>query len=84
MFSWRKIGHIYNPYEESDRPMWRWNFAQGVNTVLFDNFVRVYFCCREKANENGQTISRICFLDLDRTHITHIIRISNRTVMDTG
>ena len=84
MFKWRKLGHIYNPCDDANRPAWRWNYAQGVNTVLFDDYVRVYFCCREKPDDNGHTISRIYFADLDRTCLTRVIRVSESPVINVG
>ena len=84
MFSWRKLGHIYNPCDDVHRPAWRWNFAQGVNTIIFDDYVRVYFCCREKPNENGQTVSRICYADLDIGDLTLVVNVSDHPVMDVG
>ena len=84
MFTWRKLGHIYNPCDDTNRPAWRWNFAQGVNSILFDDYVRVYFCCREKPNKLGQTVSRICFADLDKKCLTRVIRVSDRPVMEVG
>lgn len=84
MFKWKKLGNIYNPYNDKNRPSWRWNYAQGVNTIVFDDYVRVYFCCREKPNEYGQTLSRICFLDLDKTCLTRIIRVANNPIMELG
>lgn len=84
MFTWHKLGHIYNPYNDSKRPAWRWNFAQGINTIIFEDYLRVYFCCREKPNEKGQTISRIGYVDLERRNITNILRVSDSPVMEVG
>jgi predicted GH43/DUF377 family glycosyl hydrolase len=84
VFTWRKLGHIYNPYNDENRPAWRWNYAQGVNTVIFGEVVRVYFCCREKPNETGQTISRVGYVDLDKDDLSKIIKVSDRPVMDDG
>jgi len=84
MFSWKKLGHIYNPCDDANRPHWRWNFAQGVNTLLLNEMVRVYFCCREKPNELGQTISRVCYADLDRADITRVVRVAENPVLDVG
>lgn len=84
MFEWKKIGMIYNPCEDENRPSWRWNFAQGQNILIFDEFVRVYFCCREKPNEFGQTLSRISYVDLDRKNLKKIIKVANHPVLELG
>lgn len=84
MFLWEKKGLIYNPYEDKNRPDWRWNFAQGQNTLVLEDRVRVYFCCREKLDLKGQTVSRVAYLDLDRNNLKRIIKISNSPVVDLG
>lgn len=84
MFQWIKKGLIYNPAQYSDRPDWRWDTAQGENTLVFDDFVRVYCCSREKPNEKGQTRSRIGFVDLDRNDLTKIRRVSEKPIFELG
>ena len=41
-------------------------FAQGPATLIFDDFVRVYFSCRPAVDERGQYVSYSAFVDLDR------------------
>lgn len=84
MFDWQKIGLIYNPTLDEKRPFWRWNFAQGQNVIIFDDFVRVYFCSREKPNELGQTLSRVSFVDLDRRDLKQVINVSDMPILDLG
>lgn len=84
MFYWEKKGLVFNPETCQDRPFWRWNFAQGENTVLFDDFIRVYFCCREKPNQMGQTVSRVSYVDVSRHNPTEIVNISDHPVLDLG
>ena len=84
MFQWEKKGIIFNPAECEQRPAWRWNFAQGENTLLFDDFIRVYFCSREKPDESGQTVSRISYVDLSRENPCHILKIGDRPVLELG
>jgi predicted GH43/DUF377 family glycosyl hydrolase len=84
MYQWDKLGLIFNPALEKDRPEWRWNFAQGENALIFDDFVRVYFCTREKPNEQGQTVSRVAFVDLDRKNLKNVVRVSQNPVLELG
>lgn len=84
MFYWEKKGLIFNPEKCEKRPYWRWNFAQGENTLLFDDFIRVYFCCREKPNEAGQTISRVSYVDLSRENPCDIVKIGEKPVLEPG
>ena len=84
MFKWKKRGLIFDIISYKDRPEWMFNFAQGQNVLEFDNFLRVYFCCREKPNTNGQTVSRVAYVDLDKNDLSHILKISNKPVLELG
>ena len=56
MFKWKKLGKVFTPQEVEGRS-WLKEFAQAPATLLFDDFVRVYFSCRPPADENGQFVS---------------------------
>ncbi len=84
MFYWEKKGLIFNPADCEPRPYWRWNFAQGENSLLYDDFIRVYFCCRERPNEAGQTIGRVSYVDLSRDNPCDIIKIADKPVLELG
>lgn len=84
MFYWEKKGLVFNPEMCEDRPFWRWNFAQGENTILFPDYIRVYFCCREKPDDCGRTVSRVSFLDLSREDPMKIVRIGEKPVLELG
>lgn len=84
MFYWEKKGLIFNPEKCEVRPSWRWNFAQGENTLLFDDFIRVYICCREKPNSKGQTVSRITYVDLSKENPSEVIKIGEKPVLELG
>ncbi len=49
MFHWKKLGKVFTPQEVSGRS-WLKEFAQVPATLLFDDFVRVYFSCRPAAD----------------------------------
>jgi len=84
MYQWDKFGIIFNPALDKNRPYWRWDFAQGQNALVFDKFVRVYFCSREKPNELGQTVSRVSFVDLERKNLKKIIQVAQEPVLELG
>ncbi len=84
MLNWKKKGLIFNPEKCEERPYWRWNFAQGENSLMYDEFIRVFFCCREKPNERGETVSRVSYVDLDRSDPMKIIRIADKPVLELG
>ncbi len=82
-FKWKKRGRIFNPLEIRDRE-WLQQFAQAPATLVFDDFVRVYFSCRPGPDENGQFVSYSAFADFDRGDLTKMIRLSARPVLPLG
>jgi predicted GH43/DUF377 family glycosyl hydrolase len=82
-FRWKKLGKAFSPTEITGRP-WLKEFAQAPATLLFDDFVRVYFSCRPPADAQGQYVSYSAFVDLDRRNLFRILRVSERPVLDLG
>lgn len=83
MFKWKKLGRIFNPTEVEGK-YWLKEFAQAPATLIFDDFVRVYFSCRPKRDENGQFVSYSAFVDLDRKDLFNIINIADEPVFKLG
>jgi len=83
MFRWRKLGQVFDPTRMSTFP-WMHHFAQTPSTLIFDDFVRVYFCTRGQADEAGQFISRIGYVDLEREDLFRIRHISPEPVLALG
>lgn len=69
MFEWEKLGRIYNPLDFEDRRDWMFEFSQAPCTLIFDDFVRVYFGTRPKRDSNGQYVTYTTFLDLNRYNL---------------
>lgn len=84
MPQWIKKGKVYDPEQEDNRPFWRWNFAQGQNVLVFDDFIRVYICCREKPDDFGKTVSRVSYVDLSKDNPMEVIRVSEKPVLELG
>ncbi|MBC3870755.1 glycoside hydrolase family protein [Undibacterium oligocarboniphilum] len=76
---WRKLGNIFDPF---DFPGQRLQFAQSPQTLLFDDFIRIYFSTRS-TDTNGKFRSHIAFVDMTR-NLQQILRISEHTVMPLG
>jgi hypothetical protein len=57
-------------------------FAQSPQTLIFDDFVRIYFSTREK-DKVGKYLSHISFIDIKKDFKT-IINVSKRTVIPLG
>lgn len=83
MFKWKKLGRVFNPQEVSSRP-WLNEFAQAPSVIIYDEFVRIYFSCRPKPDENGQYVSYSAFIDVDRTDLFNIIRVSDNPILTLG
>ncbi len=83
MFTWQKVAHVFNPVEIKNRP-WLKEFAQAPATLIFDDFVRVYFSCRPPADANGQYVSYSAYVDLNRKNLTEIIAVSEEPILKLG
>lgn len=80
---WNKLGRIFDPTKVENRD-WCKEFAQCTSTLIFDNFVRVYFSCRPKRDKDGNCVSYTAFVDLDRNNLFKIIRIADKPILELG
>lgn len=78
---WIKKGLLFNPaqYNLSNNCK---EFAQSPQTLVFDNFVRVYFSTRAK-DKTGQYLSFISFVDFD-LNLTKVLNVSKKSVLELG
>ena len=83
MFHWHKLGKLFCPQEIHGRN-WLHEFAQAPASLIFEDFVRIYFSCRPPPDSNGQYVSYSAFVDLDRTDLFKIIRISQQPILSLG
>ena len=79
---WNKLGRIFDPTLVEGRE-WMKTHAQCPGTLIFDDFVRVYFSCRPEPKD-GKFVSRTTYLDLDRSDLSKVINIANSPVLDLG
>lgn len=82
-FQWKKLGLVFRPQEVTGRP-WLREFAQAPATLIFDKFVRVYFSCRPLPDKNGQYQSYSAFVDLNRSNLFEVLRISEAPILPLG
>ena len=82
-FKWEKFGKVFYPQSVKDKP-WLKEFAQGPATLIYDDFVRVYFSCRPAADENGQYVSYSSYVDLDRQNLMSIKAIGENPILSLG
>jgi predicted GH43/DUF377 family glycosyl hydrolase len=82
-FKWVKKGRIFNPATDTDRSFIQ-EFAQAPATLIFDDFVRIYFSCRPKRDENGQYKSYSAYIDVDRGNLFNILRVAENPILPLG
>lgn len=83
MFKWKKLGRVFNP-TKANHADWMKEFAQSPSVLIFENYVRVFFCCRPEPDENGQYLSRFANMDLDRSDLFNVLRISPQPILSLG
>ena len=83
MFKWRKLGKVFTPQDVYGRS-WLKEFAQAPATLVFDDFVRVYFSCRPPADANGQYVSYSAYVDLDRNDLFKVLRVAEQPILNLG
>jgi predicted GH43/DUF377 family glycosyl hydrolase len=83
MFKWKKLGRVFNP-QIIEGKKWLKEFAQAPSTLVYDDFVRVYFSCRPGADARGQYVSYSGFVDLNRNNLFEIINVSENPIMELG
>lgn len=83
MFKWTKLGKVFTPQEVEGRP-WLREFAQAPATLVFDDYVRVYFSCRPGPDANGQYVSYSSWVDLDRKDLTRVLRVAEQPILPLG
>ena len=83
MFQWKKLGKVFTPQEIEGRS-WLKEFAQAPDTLVFDDFVRVYFSCRPSVDVNGQYVSYSAFVDLNRSNLFQVNRVAEQPILCLG
>lgn len=79
---WKKLGKIFDPSQYT-LPNNCKEFAQSPQTLVFDDFVRIYFSTRERDEGTGKFLSHIAFADMDK-EFKKVLRISKDTVIKLG
>lgn len=78
---WHKLGKIFDPTAHT-LPNGCEQFAQSPQTLVFDDFVRIYFSTRARDNK-GKFLSHIAFVDF-APNLQDILRVSEQTVIPLG
>jgi hypothetical protein len=83
VFHWKKHGKVFDPQTVTGKP-WIHEFAQGPATLVFDEFIRVFFSCRPKPDEIGRYVSYSAYVDFDRNNLFKILRVSSDPILPLG
>ena len=83
---WKKIGQIFSPQKINDgiEREWMKEFSQCTSTLVFEDFVRIYFSCRPYKDQEGQAKSYTAFIDVDRKDLSKILRVAENPVLPLG
>lgn len=83
MMRWRKLGLTFSPQKDSTSH-WMAEFAQAPHVQTFEDRFRVYFATRSLPDSDGQYLSRIGWVELDRQDPTQVLRVAGQPVLDLG
>jgi hypothetical protein len=81
MMKWEKFGKIFDPndYQLPDNSK---EFAQSPQTLVFDDFIRIYFSTRA-VESTGMFFSNIAYVDFSKD-LKKVIGVSKNTVIPLG
>ncbi|ELY2796328.1 hypothetical protein ACP6QU_000107 [Cronobacter dublinensis] len=79
MLNWKKRGLIYSPtlYPPLANGV---GFAQSPQTLVFEDYVRIFFSTRERDADGSKFVSRVCYVDMDKS-LQEVIRVSPSPVI---
>lgn len=78
---WEKLGKIFDP-SEHELSEGCTAFAKSPQALVFDDFVRIYFCAQKKT-DNGKYLSCPQFVDFNKS-FSHVLRLSKGPVVELG
>jgi hypothetical protein len=79
---WNKIGKIFDPREHR-LPAGCVSHAQSPQTLVFDDFVRIYFSTRSIDPANNKFLSHVAYVDMTKDFKT-VLQVSDREVIEMG
>jgi sucrose-6-phosphate hydrolase SacC (GH32 family) len=78
---WQKLGKIFDPAEHNLADGYS-IFAKSPQALVFDEFVRIYFCVQKKT-ENGKYVSCPHYADFDK-NLCHLRNVSSHPAIALG
>ncbi|WP_397535120.1 hypothetical protein [Roseateles sp.] len=84
MFSWKKLGNVFNPTVSRPQP-WIQEYAQCPTPfILNDKVLRVYVACRPQRGGDLQYVSYPGYVDLARDDLSRVLKVSEQPLMSLG
>lgn len=83
MLKWKKLGKIFDP-KDLRGESWMKEFAQSPSALIFEDYVRVYFCSRPAPTPDGQYQSFLSYVDLDRNNLLKILHVCSEPILGLG
>lgn len=83
MLAWKKLGRVLHPHQ-SDGIWWMNDFIQSPSVISSGEHVRMYFCSRNKPDEQGRYCSYIGYADLDPHDLTKVLSVSKQPQIALG
>jgi predicted GH43/DUF377 family glycosyl hydrolase len=83
IYSWEKLGKLFDTQTFPD-VWWLKEYTQSPSVVVFDTFVRVYFCSRTLPDSTGRYNSYVGYIDLDKNNLFNITGVSKEPLLALG
>ena len=83
MFKWKKLGKIFDP-RDLNSTSWMKEYAQSPSVLVYENFVRVYFCTRPDPTPDGQYMSYLSYIDLARDNLKQVVNLCSQPILPLG
>jgi predicted GH43/DUF377 family glycosyl hydrolase len=83
MFKWEKLGKIFDP-KDCKNKSWMQEFAQSPSVLIYEKHVRIYFCSRPAPTPDGQYLSFLSYIDVDRRNLLNVVNICKKPIFNLG
>lgn len=78
-----KHGNIFNPSDYEAQERFIGKFSQSPQSLVFDDFVRIYFSTRTLDEKNGKYLSHVAYVDMDKK-LQRVLSFNNKEVISPG
>lgn len=78
---WRRLGHVFAAECQSH---WMKSYAQVPRAIEIGSKLRIYFATRQEPDPSGNFISRVGFVDVDKTNPTRVLDVSTEPALEVG